>query len=78
MLKRLDDLPDDEKQKMLAKMLENSDDLNPAMRNKLMDEMIKNINHMPPEEREKFLNGLYLIFEKSKITKFIIFYKRTC
>jgi Mg/Co/Ni transporter MgtE len=59
MLKTLDSLPNDERQKVLAKMLENSDNVNPAMRSKLMDEMIKNINEMPPEEREKFLAGLY-------------------
>ena len=64
MLKTLDDLPNEERQKVLAKMLENSDNANPAMRNKLMDEMIKNINEMAPEEREKFLAGLYLFFSE--------------
>ena len=56
-LSTMNDLPDDERQKLLAKMLENSDDLNPAMRTKLMDEMIKNLNQMPAAEREKFLAG---------------------
>ena len=59
MLKTMDQLPDDEKQKLLSKMLENSENLNPAVRAKLMDEMIKNLNQMPPEEREKFLAGSY-------------------
>ena len=58
-LKTMDDLPPDEKQKILASMLENSENLNPTMRSKLMDEMVKNINQMPQEEREKFLAGLY-------------------
>ena len=59
MLKTLDDLPNDEKQKVLAKMLENSENLNPAMKSKLMDEMVKNLNQMSSEDREKFLAGLY-------------------
>ena len=57
-LKTIDELPSDEKQKALSKMLENSANLNPAMRTKLMDEVIKNINQMAPEERDKFLAGL--------------------
>ncbi len=59
MLKTMDELPPEERQKVLAAMLENSEDLNPAMRTKLMDEMVKNMNQMPTEEREKLLAGLY-------------------
>jgi Mg/Co/Ni transporter MgtE len=60
MVKTIDELPTEDRQKVLAKMLENTDDLNPVIRTKLMDEMIKNIDQMPSEEREKFLAGLYL------------------
>lgn len=70
MLKTLDELPEEEKQKVLAKMLENSEDLNPSIRNKLMDEMVKNINQMPPREREKFLAGLYLNFSYVNLHNF--------
>jgi mRNA-degrading endonuclease RelE of RelBE toxin-antitoxin system len=68
MLKTMDQLPDDEKQKLLSKMLENSENLNPAVRAKLMDEMIKNLNQMAPEEREKFVAGSYssLLFRYRK------------
>ena len=57
-LKAVDELPPEERQKAIATMLENSEDLNPAMRAKLVSEMVKNMSQMPTEEREKFLAGL--------------------
>jgi len=59
MLKTMDGLSPEERQKALSAMLDNSEDLNPEMKTKLMDEMMKNINKLPTREREKFLASLY-------------------